>query len=97
LFFSELQFTYRNSIQVSTKEIFTDCILCFQADEDVYEISHFDRNDKADVRERGRRDRALRARSRLPHQHRDDCHFDPPTGGEKSKKCDNNFTLGLEF
>ena len=50
-------------------------ILSFSADP-IYEISHFVRNDKIVVRERGRRDRALRARSRLTHHHRDSCHFD---------------------
>jgi len=81
-------------IQVSTIEIFADCILCFQADKEIYEISRFVRNAGAQAQRGGAAGSGALRPIPPPPFHANSCHFDPPTGGENSKKCNNNFSLG---
>jgi hypothetical protein len=72
------QFTL-SPIQVSTKEIFADCILYFQADKEIYEISLRrlpDRNDMV-VIGGGKREKNREAIFfPLPHSHNHRCHLE---------------------
>jgi hypothetical protein len=68
-----------STIQVSTKEIFADCILCLQANKDIYEISLrqlADRNDRTLALVGGEVGSGAQRPIPPPHQHRDACHFD---------------------